>query len=251
IGGCERCVERMDERTRGFAAFEGLDPGAVWERVEEQGKVIAFPRRAAWVGGGLVAAAAALLFVVSPPGATDGVRLKGGATLRLHRQVEGGSEVLSSGASARPGDRVRFEVGLPAAGVVAIYGVEASGDRYTARPAEFLDAGTGQLLEGAVALDPSLGAEVQPLKGGKAAGALVHSLDTALAAPDPRLDLSTLGARKLIAVVSIQDEVRRARPRVLALLHRSSSRSLTAAAKRSRRLPMVRLETPMTSAASR
>ncbi|MEO1482496.1 MAG: hypothetical protein AAFU77_10355 [Myxococcota bacterium] len=160
IGGCERCVERMDERTRGFAAFEGLDPGAVWERVEEQGKVIAFPRRAAWVGGGLVAAAAALLFVVSPPGATDGVRLKGGATLRLHRQVEGGSEVLSSGASARPGDRVRFEVGLPAAGVVAIYGVEASGDRYTARPAEFLDAGTGQLLEGAVALDPSLGAEV-------------------------------------------------------------------------------------------
>ncbi|MEM6531357.1 MAG: hypothetical protein AAF654_01970 [Myxococcota bacterium] len=157
--GCESCEAKLEQRRQGFAAFEELDSAGVWERVENQAKVIRFPRRAAWAGG-LVAAAAAVLVFLTPSDRDDGTRLKGGTSLRLHRHADGGSEILSSGASARPGDRIRFEVGLPKRGVVTIYGVEAGGETYTARAPEVLEAGTGQLLKGAVVLDNALGTEI-------------------------------------------------------------------------------------------
>ncbi|MEL6543621.1 MAG: hypothetical protein AAFQ82_03285 [Myxococcota bacterium] len=168
-GNCELCAQRILEREQGFSAFPELDSDAVFARAQEQAepraKVFRFPVVAPAIG--IAAAAALLVFAVQdpaqdPPG--NATRLKGGVSLGVFRALEGGgSERLSSGARFSPGDRVRFEVGLPNAGHVAIFGVEPGGARYQAWPqgggARRLDAGVAQVLEGAAVLDGTLGEE--------------------------------------------------------------------------------------------
>ncbi len=190
--GCAACSARVAERRAGFAAFEGLDERRLLANVHRR---LAEPTRfgdwfTGWFKGlrlwmlpvGLAAAAALVvaLRVPAEPGPTapaltgegaaapppvDGVRVKGGLSLNVHRLVAGGgSEAMLSGAAFAPGDRLRFVVDVPSAGQVRVLGVEADGDLYTAWPldaaaATTLPAGRRQALPGAVALDDTPGDE--------------------------------------------------------------------------------------------
>lgn len=136
-------------------------------------------RAAVWLGAPLALAAACALVLLLPlrrppedaagpepgRGAEDVVRAKGGAAqaLHVHRLVDGRSEEVASGVRLAPGARLRFVVDLPAAGTVAVVGVESGGALYPAWPLQGEDprrlAGSGQALPGAVALDQVPGRE--------------------------------------------------------------------------------------------
>jgi hypothetical protein len=178
IAGCPACDERMAERARGFAAFPQLDPGLVFARVvakaeQPTASLIERLRRFAGSLQGLLSAStvalAAVAFVVISQRASVepavGTRLKGSLALRVHRQRGDHSEAVASGEPFAPGDRLRFEIDIPASGYVAILGIESSGKLYRAWPLTdaatvHLAAGRGVLLDGAVSLDAAPGREV-------------------------------------------------------------------------------------------
>jgi hypothetical protein len=168
IEKCAVCTERMQAREAGWHA--SVDAQRLFERAHRAipPSVEARERRPA---RGMVAiacfasvAAALFLWLRVPSPDPYYVRGKGTAVLHVFRQTTGGSEELVSGASVRPGDRLRFAVDAASAGYVTILGREASRKVYRAWPLNadagaWQDAGTAIELSGAVELDQSLGSE--------------------------------------------------------------------------------------------
>jgi hypothetical protein len=86
--------------------------------------------------------------------------------LHVHRQRGEHSEETLSGEHFFAGDRLRFQIDLSEDGEVTILGVEPNGHLYTAWPLDpsaadtNRKAGAGQVLEGAVTLDDTVGTEI-------------------------------------------------------------------------------------------
>jgi RNA polymerase sigma factor (sigma-70 family) len=160
VRGCAHCQASLAQRVLPAS----IDPTALLEGLHAaSGK----RRNVRWLyvaASALGMAAALALWVRTPPESQPQVRSKGSVVLRVFRQSGQGAEELLSGAVVHPGDRLRFVVGLPAAGYVFIVGREGSGKLYRAWPlngeaSAARDAGANQELPGAVALDASLGKE--------------------------------------------------------------------------------------------
>lgn len=194
VAACTTCPQRMAERRAGFDALPEVDPRPLLSAIrrglhetEREPAARRWLRQVTLLFAPMAAATAALLLftwvrrsdlehpLASPPGSSgtavsepDVIRLKGSLGLHVYRLREGrkeGAQAAISGDQFAPGDRLRFVVDLPSSGQIAILGVEADGDLYTAWPgqAELSEsarpAGRGQELPGAVALDQSLGQE--------------------------------------------------------------------------------------------
>jgi hypothetical protein len=184
---CDVCARRVTTRRAGFAAFPGVDAGALQARIAARARppapALVGLRRAAIglvrrgprsVAAASVAAAAVAVAVLAtvvaprPPGepSEETVAVKGGPALHVYRLRDERAEEVPSGTRVAPGDRLRFVVDLPAAGTVAIVGVERSGRLYTAWPPPGTDVGEArreggvrQELAGAVAVDDAPGPE--------------------------------------------------------------------------------------------
>lgn len=96
------------------------------------------PKRAAWWAGALALAATALIaaFIVTRPD-DSGIRLKGGS-FDFEVQDAGG-RVLGDEATVRPGDALYFALRVGEPAWVAVWGVDARGERYTIREAGRFD----------------------------------------------------------------------------------------------------------------
>jgi hypothetical protein len=165
VAGCAECGARMAGRRAGFDGLEGVDPRAMLARIRSGLDRPPSPleRLRRFMAPLAVVATAAVALMVFTPEAPE-TRLKGALGLRVFRLAGDHAEERVSGATFAPGDRLRFTVDLPAAGHVAVLGVEASGALYTAWPLEAeattrLEAGSGIELPGAVALDAQPGRE--------------------------------------------------------------------------------------------
>lgn len=194
IAGCEVCPARMEARRSGFDQFPAVDPRPLLagihrglheqEQQAERSLSGRWLRRLGFVVAPVAAAAAALGIAMflgrpdpsgDPGGDPQGTRFKGGLALHVFRQraeptEPARSEQMMSGERFKAGDRIRFTVDLPHAGVIIILGIEADGDLYVAWPdpaagaepavtALTRPAGSGQELPGAVSLDASPGRE--------------------------------------------------------------------------------------------
>lgn len=170
VVGCAQCSDRVAPMKRGFGAVAEADPRKMLAAIRRGGEGAPTPARARWRRWLFAAVptcgAVLLLMMWLRPGAAPepGTRAKGGLALHVFRQVGDGAERLVSGGKVRAGDRLRFAVDLPAAGQVAIVGVEGSGKLFAVWPLEAgtataLPAGRGHELPGAVALDDSRGRE--------------------------------------------------------------------------------------------
>lgn len=187
VADCTLCPERMSARSMGFAGFKEVDerkllsairqrlddapPASLLDRVLQRLRVMAVPLSAA-----AVAAVAAVVLLARPldPGSSGGgssassgieeTREKGSLALHVYRLVGGQAQQALSGDSFHQGERLRFVIDLPAAGQIAVLGVEPQGGLYVAWPSGNSDgkrpAGKRQELPGAVALDGSVGKEV-------------------------------------------------------------------------------------------
>lgn len=166
---------RLDElRTEHAALLDGLDIGAELRAIDQRVARAAPARRAVrwpWlVSGGLfaAAAAAALLVVLRPspgPGSDDDRRFKGGeVTLMVYAADAAGSRRLATGDTVVPGDEIRFDVMVPAAGYIAVVGIDGTGATtvyypYGGSAPAAIDPGTAGVLPGAIALDAAPGDE--------------------------------------------------------------------------------------------
>lgn len=187
VADCTLCPERMSARSVGFAGFKEVDdrkilsairsqladspPASRFERFLQRLRIMAVPLSAA-----AVAAVVGILLLGRSGSSTDPnpaggdpltlpeTREKGGLALQVYRLVGGQAQQALSGDTFRQGERLRFVVDLPAAGQVAVLGVEPGGGLYVAWPQSPGDgqrpAGKRQELPGAVALDGSVGKEV-------------------------------------------------------------------------------------------
>ncbi len=172
VDGCAECAARLQAMRVGFDAEPDIDPRALLAGARRRAADVPQPwwtRWRVWLPAMALGAAAAIALVVMRPAPPvddprDGVRFKGDLVLRVVRATPTGSEEVISGARFAAGDRLRFRVDLPTAGHVAIIGVDAAGEPYTAWPLgddldDRLDAGGGQLLAGAIGLDDAPGRE--------------------------------------------------------------------------------------------
>lgn len=167
LAHCARCRSLLEGAR---ADFEAWDPGGRAALLDELVQARAEPHRApgrwGWAGGIVAAAAAALFFVAQPDPSPGTVRAKGdGLVLTVFRERGGEVSRVMSRDVFEAKDRLRFEVDLPRAGHVLVFGVEAGGAVYRAFPNDRDDAvplpeGPGQLLPGAIELDASAGQEV-------------------------------------------------------------------------------------------
>lgn len=175
VAGCEVCAARMAKRQAGFNAMEGVDPRVMLARIRSRLDEPASlgDRVSRWVRRAvaplvLAAAAAAVAIVVLKPVDTtsgDGIRPKGALALHVYRLAEGHAQEAVSGEAFAPGDRLRFKVALPSEGHIAIFGVERTGQLYTAWPLDEAtdtrrSAGDDIELPGAVQLDETPGEEL-------------------------------------------------------------------------------------------
>lgn len=168
VGGCPACRSFLDELHRSFDAlpteFQSRVMGAMHVASAKPSKHSENRAgRALTILGALAAAASAFVFL-TPPSDRPATLSKGGLELTVYRERAGQVSNASSGDAFYPGDRLRFSVDLPKAAFVAIVGVESSGRRYPAfpsggGPAKRLEAGSGQLLSDAIALDSAMGRE--------------------------------------------------------------------------------------------
>lgn len=200
VDRCEHCTARLVSRRAGFAAFPEVDerkmlaairrrlaePAAPEHLIARLGAFFTARMQVFATAGVLCALIVIGVLRHGPPRHAaddkllmlDGVRTKGGPTLHVYRQREGGAEEMMSGDRFQKGDHLRFAVDLPEDGYVHIVGVDGRGALYTAwplvdeappHPAEKLaplaqqerplQAGKRQTLPGAVMLDESPGDE--------------------------------------------------------------------------------------------
>ncbi len=166
---------RLDELRGEHAAFLAqVDLPAELRAIERRAAQLApeppQKRLAAWwrwaMTGGALAAAAATVFLVvrrrTPQSEEDDdVRTKGGGiTFVIHAQ----SRELATGDAVAPGEKIRFEIGAPRRGYVAVFGVAGAGETtvyypYGATTPAAYDPGVTRLLPGAIQLDATPGAE--------------------------------------------------------------------------------------------
>jgi hypothetical protein len=177
--GCAACGARLIELA---AAPPALDLGETWRRGRSPWPVRR-PYRW-WLGAVALAATLAVLWFRAPD-----TRTKGGAwSLSLvARTSDGKVSRIAPGAALRPGDRLRFEiatrwrdghavlVGLDSRGAVSPL-VPPAGD------AVAVPAGRRVLLDGAVELDDTMGAEQILLVGCRRQTSVASVLDAARAA---------------------------------------------------------------------
>lgn len=170
LGTCSACRARA-AHVDAPLPWPAADRDAVVQRIADQarpsgGSAAAFFRPRRQTMGIAAIALSALLALWLLPKREDRVSLKGALTLAVYR--ERGGEVIRAkkGDVLAPGDRLRFEVGLPFEGHLRILGVEASGRLYAvvpldraAPPIAVTPSGGAQLLDSAVELDGSRGQE--------------------------------------------------------------------------------------------
>jgi hypothetical protein len=163
---------RLDELRAENAAFLGtIDVAAEVRAINRRAEQLApEPAKPWWrwvfAGGGLVAAAAAVILVVRPRGDKvvdddDDIRTKGGGiTFVIHAK----SRELATGDAVAAGEKIRFEIGAPKPGYVAVVGIDGRGATTiyypfgATAPAAYDPAAT-RLLPGAIELDATPGAE--------------------------------------------------------------------------------------------
>ena len=193
VAGCVDCARRFKALDEAATNFLGRDVGpavaaihaASGGRVPEE-VAVAFGARSgaakppawrsalwAFLGAAVTAGVAVAVWprpemvsVVPLPSPVEPelIRVKGSLGLVVHRARGSETTTLFSGDSARPGDRLSFEVDLPADGFVMVLGVEASGQTYVSYPlagaaAAPVSGGDDQTLPGSAELDDSVGNE--------------------------------------------------------------------------------------------
>lgn len=183
---CDHCRARMKLRRRGFAAFAEVDAEALLSRVianSKQRESDTCVHRRGWLGmrrwrypalaTGMAAAAALVFAVWSSSGPqerreSDTTRSKGRLTLRVFHKQGVTAVERQSGDVFRAGDRIRFQVHLPAGmerAPILVVGVEDSGKRSVYFPVDGSPIATPPVLSadgalaGAVELDDYTGIE--------------------------------------------------------------------------------------------
>lgn len=168
---------RLDELRAEHAAFlaqidVAAEVRAIGRRAEQLTPEAPRKKLAAWwrwamTGGVLAAAAATLLLVLHrrDPGGQgiddDDLRTKGsGITLVIHTPTR----ELATGDAVAPGEKIRFEIGAPARGYVAVFGVDGAGATtiyypFGATAPGLYDPAATRLLPGAIELDAIAGTE--------------------------------------------------------------------------------------------
>jgi hypothetical protein len=168
---------RLDELRAEHAALLGtLDLGAELRAIDRRlaGAAPAPRRWSGWrwalSGGALAAVAVIVVLVALRPGRVPSIpgedlHLKGdGVTLILHAASAAGSHRLAPGDTVRPGDRLRFEVGVPGRGYVAVVGIDGTGATTVHYPPGghapvAIDPRSDGVLPGAIELDAAPGDE--------------------------------------------------------------------------------------------
>ncbi len=149
---CSSCAARLQRLEAAKATF----PAELWVARARR------PRRIVALGALSALAAALLLFLVRPPPPTE--RPKGGLALDVVvRHEDGRVEQLLPGSRVASGEAIRFRVSANDAGYLTIASLD-SGPRVTLYyPDEgeslAIEAGRGQLLDGSITLDDTLGPE--------------------------------------------------------------------------------------------
>lgn len=166
LSTCSRC---QGVHTSARADFEAIAPEVRAELVQKMLQAQPEPHRSrgprGWMAGLVAAAATLAIYVAAPGDQPAGVRMKGGDLgLQVFRERAGVVTRAMSQDGFAPKDHLRFEVDLPEAGHVLVFGVEAGGATYRAFPndrdgSEPLPGGSGQLLPDAIELDASEGPE--------------------------------------------------------------------------------------------
>jgi hypothetical protein len=184
ITGCHSCEARWELRQQGFDAFRELDrdamiaklhrlsaetpsdtPVSFWQQVRS-----IFTQPAVF-GTSMAMCAIIMMLVTKPnPGPVDdinsmqGIRTKG-ASFTVFKSTEDSVEILASGSTVVPGDKLRFKISPREGTEVMVVGQEASGDVYMAFPLDGSQASRpstaseGGILPGTIKLDQSSGRE--------------------------------------------------------------------------------------------
>lgn len=163
--GCTSCQARVAERRQGWDA-QPVDSRVMLAAIRRAADA---PAPTAWWKKWLPivalagAAAAVAVLVARPDAGADTTRIKGSAILKVFRFEDGHAKEVASGSKFSAGDRLRFVVDLPAAGAIAVLGVDSKRSLYVAWPPDgespVRPAGQGIELPGAVALDDTPGSE--------------------------------------------------------------------------------------------
>jgi len=166
LAACATCAARYAKLVRDAAAFRRRAPlSAPATAARPLRRSARSPaRRFRYAIGTLVAAAAALILFVRAGDDPDVRRMKGGLQLEvLVKHREGAVEQLLSGGTARPGEALRFRLSTPRAGFVALVSIDGAGAVSSYLPAaprlSPIAAASGQLLDGSIELDGTLGKE--------------------------------------------------------------------------------------------
>lgn len=184
IAGCSACEARWELRQQGLSAFPALDRDAMiaklhrlsaeipeetspsfWQQVRS---VFAQP---AVFGTTMAMCAILMMLSVKPdPGPIDDInpqqtiRTKG-ASFTVFKNTEDSVEILASGSTVEPGDKLRFKIKPQEGTEVMIVGQEADGKIYMAFPLDGSaasrpsTASEGGVLPGTIELDQSSGRE--------------------------------------------------------------------------------------------
>jgi hypothetical protein len=161
---CRSCADKISERGRGFGAFPETDERKLLAAIHRGAGARRSKSRLRAVLAFLLSAGALCAVFLIPRPSEEGVRAKGGLSLRVFRLHDGHAEEVRSGERFAAGDRLRFVVDLPSEGFVRVLDVEEHGGVSVAWPLQQgvsgrLPAGSEVPLEGAVQLDQSAGRE--------------------------------------------------------------------------------------------
>jgi hypothetical protein len=171
LEGCGLCARRLDELERDAAAFRARAPiaelAAATARQLDAGSQPG--RRARWqtrvaVFATVAAAVAVVALVARPRDDGAGIRSKGDLQIDVFVKRRGGQvEAATSPARVSPGDALRFRISTARNGYLGVAGLDGAGavSSYWPPSAQLLpiQAGRGQLLDGAIELDGVLGRE--------------------------------------------------------------------------------------------
>jgi hypothetical protein len=114
--------------------------------------------------GAIAAVFLGAIVLVRSAASDDPIRVKGGLGLGVvARRLDGNTEQVLPGAELRPGEAIRFEVSARKKGYLFIAGIDSAKNVTPYYPgpnaAGIFSPGVGQLLDGSVTLDGTLGAE--------------------------------------------------------------------------------------------
>jgi hypothetical protein len=183
---CRSCAARLD-------ALEVPAPSLDLDRVWREGVRPSPARRAPlWAAGAVAAAAVVALFFWRTQEATTILKGSPWALTVIARTADGAVRRVAPGAPLRAGDRLRFEVATSwPGGQVAIVSLDARGKVSLLYPTgdatAVVPGGARTLLDGAVELDDSVGAERLVLV------ACRHPMETAAITEAARVALSRAG----------------------------------------------------------